>query len=362
MAGITTTTTITNGIRAYFDKKLLKYAVQETILDQFGDERVIPKNAGAKSISCFRYGAPSIAQVQALTEGTTPADSNAMDVAPSIITKALAQHGETFILTDIASATDQLQAYEEGVRRIGRDLGLWADSVTRNVLRGSNLTASNGSIGSAQEGGGTMDNTDVLTEVYGQPATVTQTYTGLNSATTDSVCNGDSLLDLATKLKKNRGQKIGDRYVYATDPRVARDLMRDTNWLAASNYGNGGKPYYRGEVGEIYGVKVIEQTNSFVSLGSATAADRFIYAISGGGGTGTGKDIISSFMFAEGAYGVPQLGGDNPFKPSLMISKGPQKSDPYNQRTYVAAKIFWQALRQNCTWYIVHMTKTGNTL
>lgn len=362
MAGITNTTTIANGIRAYFDKKLLKYAIQETILDQFGDERVIPKNAGAKSISCFRYGAPTIANVQALSEGVSPADSAAADVVPAIITKSLAQHGETFILSDIASAVDQLQAYEEGVRRIGRDLGLWADSVTRNVLVGSNLTASNGSIGSAAEGGGSLDNSDVLTEVYGQPATTTQTYTGLNSDTTTSFVNGDALLDLATKLKKNRGQKINDRYVYATDPRCARDLMRDSNWLAASNYGNMGKPYYRGEVGEIYGVKVIEQTNSFVNLGSATAAHAYIYNPSGGGGLATAKDIICSFMFAEGAYGIPQLGGDNPFKPSLMISKGPQKSDPYNQRTYVAAKIFWQALRQNCTWYIVHRAKTGNTL
>lgn len=362
MAGITTTTTITNGIRAYFDKKLLKYAEQELILSQFGDERSIPKNSGAKSITCFRYGAPSISQVQSLTEGTSPADSTAMDVAPSTISKSLAQHGESFILTDIASNVDQLQAYEEGVRRIGKDLALWADTVTRNVLCGSNLTASNGSLGSAQEGGGSLDNSDTLTEVYGQPATVTQSYTGLNSATTDSVCNGDTLLDLMTKLQKNRAQKMDGKYVYATDPRVARDLMRDTQWLAASNYGNNGKPYYRGEVGEIYGVKVVIQTNSFISLGSATAGDRFIYATSGGGGTGTGKDIITSFMFGEGAYGIPKLGGDNPFKPSLMISKGPQKSDVYNQRTYVAAKIYWQALRQNCNYYIVHRCKTGNTL
>jgi len=362
MAGITTTTTITNGIRAYFDKKLLKYAEQELILSQFGDERKIPKNAGAKSISCFRYGAPSIAQVQALSEGTSPADSTAMDVAPSVITKALAQHGESFIMTDIASAVDQLQAYEEGTRRIGKDLALWADSVTRNVLKGSNLTASNGSIGSAQEGGGSLDNSDVLTEVYGQPATTTQTYTGLNSDTTTATCNGDALLDLMTKATKNRAQKINGNYVYATDPRVARDLMRDSNWLAASNYGNAGKPYYRGEVGEIYGCKVVIQTNSFISLGSAVAADRFVYATSGGGGTAAAKDIITSFLFGEGAYGIPQLGGDNPFKPSLMISKGPQKSDPFNQRTYVAAKIYWQALRQNCSYYIIHMSKTGNTL
>ena len=86
------------------------------------------------------------------------------------------------------------------------------------------------------------------------------------------------------------------------------------------------------------------------------------FSPSGGGGTAVTKDIIASFMFGDGAFGVPQLGGDNPFKPSLMISKGPQKSDPFNQRTYASAKVFWHALRQNPNYYIVYRSKTGNTL
>jgi len=363
MAGITTTTTGSNTIRAYFNKDLLKYVIQKQILSQFGQKQPIPRNGGAKSITCFRPSAPSVAQIQTLTEGTSPADSTAEDVSYTAITKSLAQYGDQFILTDIYSTVDQLNVIKLGSRRVGESLGLWADSVTRNVLNGSNLTSSNGSIGSAQEGGGSMDNSDTLTEVYGQPANTTQTWTGLNSDTTTSYVDGLSLLDLVTKMKTNRAPEMeGGCYVYATDPRISRDLMNDTNWLAASNYGNAGKPYYAGEVGEIYGVKVVDQTNSFVATASATAADRFIYATAGGGGLAAGKSVYTSFMFGDGAYGIPQISGDDPFAPSLMISKGPQKNDPYNQRTYFAAKIYWTALRQNCAFYIVHRTKTRHTL
>lgn len=362
MAGTTTTSTLSNGYRNYFSTKLLKYAVQETILDQFGIAAPIPKNQGSKAITMFRYGAPTIADIQTLTEGTSPADSTASQMSLSKVEKALAQYGESIILTDILKATDLLNASENAVKRLGQDIALWNDSVTRNVLQGSNLTSSNGSIGSAAEGGGTLDNSDTLTEVYGQPATTTQTFTGLNSDTTTSTCNGDALLDMMTKLKKNRGQLINGKYVFATDPRVARDLMRDTNWLAASNYGNKGQPFYKGEVGEIYGCKVVTQTNSFVALGSITNTDRYIYATSGGGGTGTGKDIITSFLFADQSYGFPQLSGDNPFSPRVILLDQPDKSDKFNQRVYISAKAFWTALRLNCNYYIVYRSKTGNTL
>ena len=151
-------------------------------------------------------------------------------------------------------------------------------------------------------------------------------------------------------------------YVYVTDPRVARDLMRDSDWLNASNYGNAGKPLYRGEVGSLYGVRVVTQTNSFVSLGSATAADRAIYATSGGGGTGTGKDIIVSFALGSEAWGVPQLSGGNPFAPRVDILDQADKSDPHNQNVIVASTAYFAALRLNPNYYIVHRSKTSHTL
>jgi N4-gp56 family major capsid protein len=224
----------------YFSKELLSIVQQETILDQFGMKAPIPKNNGNKAITMFRFGAPSIGSVQNLTtagEGTAISSANYRALVLNSLSKTLSQYGQV----------------------IGLDMALWVDSVIRNTLIGSNLLGSNGSIGSAAEGAGTFDNSDACGNntsnanpgpcVYGNPATLVaanQTFTGLSTDTTaaNTTMTASAVLDSMTRLKRNRAPLINGGYVLATDPRVARDLMRDADWLNASNYGNKGQPFY----------------------------------------------------------------------------------------------------------------------
>lgn len=364
MAGLTSSSTLSGQFRNYFSKELLSYAVQNLKLNQFARKAAIPKRSGAKGITMFRYGAPSAGDIQALSEGTSPSvPSTSHQLALSSISKSLAQYGHTVTLTDIMKATELFNSVSQAVKVSGQNFALWYDTVIRNVALGSNLTASNGSFGSAVENGGSgLDNSDTLVEVYGRPASTTQSYTGLNSDTSTCTVDAATILDLVTKLKRNRAPEMdGGGYVYATDPRIARDLMRDTDWLDAAKYSSV-KKLYDGEVGSLYGVRVVEQTNSFVSLGSATAGDRYIYATSGGGGTATGKDIIVSFALGQEAWGVPELNGDSAAAPELDILDKADKSDPHNQRIVVAGKAYFAALRLNPAYYIVHRAKTGHTL
>lgn len=363
MAGVTLSTTVSAQFRAFFSKELLSYPVQLTILDQFARKAPIPKNGGNKSITMFRWGTPSLGDVQALTEGTVPASSTSNQLALSSITKSLSQFGHRVTLTDIMRATELFSSVSQATKVTGQNLALFCDAVLRNVAIGSNLTASNGSLGSAQEGAGALDNSDTLIETYGRTATCVQTFTGLNSETTNCIMDSATLLDLMTKLKRNiTPEADGGGYVFITDPRVARDLMRDSDWLNASAYGNSGKPYYKGEVGSIYGIRVVVQTNSFVSLGSATNTDRGIYAVSGGGGTAVSKDLIASFALGSEAWGVPQITGGSPFSPQVSVLDQPDKSDPHNQTTIVATKAYFAGLRLNPNYYIVHRSKTAHTL
>ena len=277
---VTTSTTLTSQFQNYFSKELLSIVQQETILDQFGMKAPIPKNNGNKAISMFRFGAPSIGSVQTISsEGTPISSANYRALALNSLSKSLSQYGQVIGLTDILRATDLFNSLQQSTKTSGLDMALWVDSVIRNVLIGSNLTASGSSIGSAAEGGGTFDNSDACgtaaasggTCVYGNPATLTtQTFAGLNADTTaaNTTMTASAVLDSMTRLKRNRAPMINGGYVLATDPRVARDLMRDSDWLNASNYGNKGTPFYKGEVGSIYGCRVVTQTNSFVSTGS----------------------------------------------------------------------------------------------
>jgi N4-gp56 family major capsid protein len=383
MAGVTSSTTLTNQFQNYFSKELLSIVQQETILDQFGMKAPIPKNNGNKAISMFRFGAPSIGGVQSLTEGTAISSANYRQLALNKLDKSLAQYGQVIGLTDILRATDLFNSLQQATKTSGLDMALWVDSVIRNTLIGSNLTASGSSIGSAAEGGGTFDNSDACNtaagsggiKVYGNPATLTtQTFSGLNTDTTaaNTTMTASAVLDSMTRLKRNRAPLINGGYVLATDPRVARDLMRDSDWLNASNYGNKGQPFYKGEVGSIYGCRVVTQTNSFVSTGSGTAGDEFVYqATAAGGGLGTGKDIIASFFFGNEAFGIPALTGDDPLSPKIVITDTPDKSDPLNQLVTVGVKLFFATLRLaagntgstgNPVWYLVHRTKTSTTL
>lgn len=381
---VTTSTTLTNQFQNYFSKELLSIVTQETILDQFGMKAPIPKNNGNKAISMFRFGAPSIASVQTIaSEGAAISSANYRALALNKLDKSLAQYGQVIGLTDILRATDLFNSLQQATKTSGLDMALWVDSVIRNTLIGSNLTASGSSIGSAAEGGGTFDNSDACNtaaasggiKVYGNPATLTtQTFSALNSDTTaaNTTMTASAVLDSMTRLKRNRAPLINGGYVLATDPRVARDLMRDSDWLNASNYGNKGTPFYKGEVGSIYGCRVVTQTNSFVSTGSGTASDEFVYqASAAGGGLAAGKDIIASFFFGNEAFGIPALTGDDPLSPKIVITDTPDKSDPLNQLVTVGVKLYFAALRLaagntgstgNPTWYLVHRTKTSTTL
>lgn len=381
---VTTSTTLTNQFQNYFSKELLSIVQQETILDQFSMKAPIPKNNGNKAISMFRFGPPSISGVQTISsEGTAISSANYRALALNKLDKSLSQYGQVIGLTDILRATDLFNSLQQATKTSGLDMALWVDSVIRNTLIGSNLTASGSSIGSAAEGGGTFDNSDACNtaagsggiKVYGNPATLTtQTFSALNSDTTaaNTTMTASAVLDSMTRLKRNRAPLINGSYVLATDPRVARDLMRDSDWLNASNYGNKGQPFYKGEVGSIYGCRVVTQTNSFVSTGSGTAADEFVYqASAAGGGLAVSKDIIASFFFGNEAFGIPALTGDDPLSPKIVITDTPDKSDPLNQLVTVGVKLYFATLRLaagntgstgNPVWYLVHRTKTSTTL
>jgi N4-gp56 family major capsid protein len=393
---VTTSTTLTSQFQNYFSKELLSIVQQETILDQFAMKAPIPKNNGNKAITMFRFGSPSIGSVQNLTtagEGTPISSANYRALALNSLSKSLSQYGQVIGLTDILRATDLFNSLQQATKTSGLDMALWVDSVIRNTLIGSNLLTSGSSIGSAPEVGSTaspgpFENADACNtiassggiNVYGNPSTLnvggtlTQSYSALNSATTSTDCamGAAAVLDSMTRLKRNRAPMINGGYVLATDPRVARDLMRDSDWLNASNYGNKGQPFYKGEVGSIYGCRVVTQTNSFVSLGSGTAGDQFVFNTSGGGGVnGVGKDIIASFFFGNEAFGIPALTGDDPLSPKIVITDTPDKSDPLNQLITVGVKLYFATLRLaagntgstgNPTWYLVHRTKTNSNL
>ena len=347
-----TSSTLSNQYQNFFSKKLLSYAVEALVLDQFGEKAPLPAKAGHKAISMFRYGSPSTSAIENLTEGTAPSGTRSLTL--SKIEKALTQRGQVVKLTDILTATDLFNSLQQSIKTCGEDAALDLDTITRNVLVGSNAA------GSAKENGdgNALDNSDTLTEMYADGGT---DYTTFEATTSGNTLDAAAILDAVTKLKVNRANPVsGGHYVCVTSPQVLSDIMKINEWLNAAQYSNVGE-LYKGEVGSLYGAKFVMTTNPFISgIANAEDDDRFDYDNSGGGGLAAGKDVHASFFLGQQAYGVPDLGTQSPFSPKVIITDEADKSDPLNQVTNVGFKTFWSTLRLNPNYYIVMRSKTAS--
>ena len=347
-----TSSTLSNQYQNFFSKKLLSYAVEALVLDQFGEKAPLPAKAGHKAISMFRYGAPSTSAIENLTEGTAPSGTRSLTL--SKIEKALVQRGQVVKLTDILTATDLFNSLQQSIKTCGEDAALDLDTITRNVLVGSNAA------GTAKENGdgSALDNSDTLTEMYADGGT---DYTTFEATTSGNTLDAGAILDAVTKLKVNRANPVsGGHYVCVASPQVLSDIMKINEWLNAAQYSNVGE-LYKGEVGSLYGAKFVMTTNPFISgIANAEDDDRFDYDNSGGGGLAAGKDVHASFFLGQQAYGVPDLGTQSPFSPKVIITDEADKSDPLNQVTNVGFKTFWSTLRLNPNYYIVMRSKTAS--
>lgn len=374
---VTTDAALANQYQNYFSKKLLTYAVQALVLDQFGTKAPLPAKSGHKAISMFRWDVPSAAGIKTLTEGDT---STVGERAISLtkIDKALIQRGQIVKLSDILNATDLFNSLQQSVKINGQDAAVDMDNITRNILVGSNVRTT-GEAGNAQSGATAMeggyaadmsdnlDNEDTLTELYAdgtKETTGATEYTAFSDRdNADTALSGAAVLNAVTQLKVNRAQPTsGGMYAAVCSPQVLSDIMQDNTWLNASQYSNV-EELYKGEVGRLFGAKFVTTTNALITGGDlGTDADRFIYDLTpAGGGTAASKDVHASLFLGEGAYGVPELASQSPFSPKMIITDSADKSDPLNMLITAGFKVFWTALRQNPAYYVVMRSKTAST-
>jgi N4-gp56 family major capsid protein len=370
---VTTDAALANQYQNYFSKKLLTYAVQALVLDQFGSKTPLPAKSGHKAISMFRWDTPSAAGINTLTEGTV-ADVGERAISLTKISKTLIQRGQIVKLSDVLNATDLFNSLQQSVKINGQDAALDMDNITRNILVGSNVVTSTGNAQSgatAMEGGYStdpatnLDNGDSLTELYATGTKQTSSggeYTTFEQTTSGNTLDGAAVLNAVTQLKVNRAQPTsGGMYAAVCSPQVLSDIMQDNTWLNASQYSNV-EELYKGEVGRLFGAKFIMTSNPFITESAiGDDSDRFIYDADSGGGAAADKDVHVSLFLGDGAYGVPELSSQSPFSPKMIITDSADKSDPLNMLITAGFKTFWTALRQNTSYYVIMRSKTAST-
>lgn len=332
MAGVTTTTQITNQYQKHFSRELLKYPVQLLRLADYGKKATLPKRAGANTLRWFQNGAPSKDDVQSLTEGTPISSAAYRQLSQSYVEKALVQYGEVIQITDVMSMTEFFDSAKQATKTLGEDIALHADDIIlTEIVAGTNKRYAQ------------------------QTGTSNNTFAGLAGATAaNAKIIASDLLDSCTNLKINRAPMIGGYYIMVAPPQVTRDLMNHDDWLEAKKYSDV-KDLYKGEVGSLHGVRVVETTNAWTEDETeGTRATSFSSA-----GTNTTGFIYASFIIGEGFYGIPELSGESPFSPSIHIVDSADKSDPLNQKKMIGSKWFWAAKLLNNNYGVVLRSKTA---
>tara|TARA_R100000152_G_C6780411_1_gene213130 strand:+ start:2398 stop:3474 length:1077 start_codon:yes stop_codon:yes gene_type:complete len=352
---MTLSSDLSSQYREHFESQLLTYAVQATRKAEFGQKAPLPKGVGSKQISFFKYGAPDATMIKDITssgdEVLASTAYNPIDVfntsastgdgvrqlSLSKVTATLEQIGQVVVISDVLNNTEFLNSLAQATKTNGEDAALKCDNIVRDQL--CKTVAGGGgatNLSSGAEGGNTMfaGAADDLTALGGS-----------------AKCSAADVLDVVTQLRINRAPEINGGYVSIAAPQVLRDLMRDSDWLNAATRSNVGA-LYNGEVGSLYGVRFVEDTNPH-RVDDAADANHDTFAA-------TGDAFCTLFLGGE-AFGVPALSGDSPMSPSIQIVDTPDKKDPLNQVVTVGFKTMYTAKVLTPNYYIRYFSNVGYT-
>jgi len=378
MGTATTTSTLTQLMKVYYDRKLLDFAEPVMVADKLADHsRDIPQKEG-KTVNFTRY--IPLAKITAATdEGANP---DYVEMEAFEFEKTAAKYSNTIRLTDTLLLTAYDDVTEGAVMlcgenmgesinyqyRLAMSLGLYpmrVDNSTTYAVTGTVTTATSTTIiadtsltqadhfwvnglliwtsgqnaGSAHEVTAFADSGDAVTfePALKDAADVGDTFrivvtTGLAAT---NIVTGAAVERAVAILKKNKAPKYdGKFYVGIMSPFVVYDFMQDSAWVNAQHYASP-EAIKNGELGKWGGVRWYEDTEAFTTLitdGTADASDRGFSVYSAAG------TINQTPIFGKHAIAGTRISG---VKDKLIIKvSGPQDT---SNATNAFSLVSWKA-------------------
>ncbi len=276
--------TLAPQIKDYYDTELLENARIDTYYAQFAKRVNLPAGHGG-SVEFRKWN--TFDRAGQLQEGVIPSGQK---FGQTKLTAAVNQFGTYTTVSDrleykahddiIGGATEEMGAsLAETQEALIRD-ALFAGT---NVLYANKVTLADGTVG---------------------PAPTAQT--GLvDNATYSCRMTAELVNKAATKLKKDKVPKINGKYYAVIHPSVAEDLRNSEGWLEAHKYAAPGE-IFNGEIGELHGVRFIEDTFAPVFHGEDLASDNRTLAINYASGY---SGAITSVAFDGGTVAEDELIG-----------------------------------------------------
>ena len=223
---VTTQSGMSPTMKTFYDTTLLENARETMVFTQFGEKQPIHGN----KVEWRKFNTFAKAMTP-LQEGVIPTGQT---FGMTKIEGEITQHGDFTAVSDRL----ELESYDDVIfgatEEMGAAEGETYDTLTRNILVAGNsvLYCPNGT-----------------TEV-----------TSRENVTKACILTPDVVNRAATWLKKNKAPKINGSYVALIHPSVAYDLRNSEEWKEYHKY-NDVTPIFKGEIGELHGVRFIETTN-----------------------------------------------------------------------------------------------------
>lgn len=327
MADTNSSTTINDNLmQSWFSRKMLVRLEPQVKLAEFAQRDELPLRTGKTATwnGWRSLGAAS----STLAEGTV---NSLTALSSRRVTATIAGYGRGHKLTDLFQYTAIFDAVngsmdvlaDSAAKTVERicQTGIYKSTYANNLSTTGILSALMSSLASAMCGvTGTNNNSNSLFQF---PA-VFGTSTGRLSAVSKTAPSisaqvGVNLLRKITqRLRAQNARPMADgNFVGYTHPNALHGLRRDPTWLLFNQYQNSKETFYRGETGMVEGIRFV----------TSTEAPRYAVAA---------HSVNMVFVFGQQAFGLTTLNGTV----EMIIGRGPDKSDPFNQYTTVTYKIY----------------------
>lgn len=301
-------------VASYWDSVFAENLYPSLFYYQFGSKRRVPPNFGLTiKITRLKRQTGIVASQHVNSYGVPFTVANMNPLCSQVVSGTLAKFRGVYGNSDIALLTTLGDPTEFAIRDISRDLALQMDNAVRGVLSAFSQGLFLGAAGRAS--------------------------TSVRS--TDLLRVSDIIKAVAVLKGANNPRWPDGNYPLIIHPFVGYDLKASLSggaWLDVQKYATNDtvEKLYRGEIGRLYGARIIESTN--------------VKRLKGGAGTGmsnisgTGHSGWQSLLLAPEAYYVCEMDQMT----GRVIVKGLGSAgalDADNSLSTVAAKVFFCPIR-----------------
>ncbi len=228
-----TTTTLSDNLHSFYDKRLLESAEAQLRLAPLAMDKMHQKGSGTDYF-LLRYGNFS-EDLSELTQGVVPSEST---IDTNKYTVAMKQYGRYVVLADLLLTTAIDPVLEDVADRLGYDAAVSTDKLIRN---------------------------DLVTN-----ATTNTQYVGSGNTTDDNISDNETFTapEVIKGIRALRGFDAAPYkdglYRWVVHPFISIDIMADTaagGFIELNKYVAGlADGPLNGEVGKVYGARLLEST------------------------------------------------------------------------------------------------------